>query len=264
MKTVMVSGGFDPLHVGHLSLIAFAKSFGSVWVIVDPDSYVATKHPVMMPQNERVRLLQALAKVDWVVGNDVTCGDCSSAISVIRPDIFLVGPDKVPQELPEYETCQRLGVEIVVAFHLTKTHSSRHYSPPRWENPAVCCSVMVCNTRNQVLLGRRQDNGKWDLPGGFLEKGETLEECALRELKEEFGLSGLARLRYYTSLTTTYQDGRPVLLVGFTGDLMGSMRCELGPEMSEYGWYHKVPWNTLNNEGDSRLLRRYFNEGGAR
>lgn len=43
-----------------------------------------------------------------------------------------------------------------------------------------------------ILLMRRSDNGLWGLPGGSLEPGETLEECARRELLEETGLRASA------------------------------------------------------------------------
>lgn len=62
---------------------------------------------------------------------------------------------------------------------------------------------------NLLLIYRK---GKWDLPKGKLDEGETLEECAVREVSEETGLEGLQLIR---SLGTTYhtyvQDGEPVL-----------------------------------------------------
>jgi 8-oxo-dGTP pyrophosphatase MutT (NUDIX family) len=45
---------------------------------------------------------------------------------------------------------------------------------------------IVVNEQNEVLLIYRR--GKWDLPKGKLDDGETIEECALREVKEETGL----------------------------------------------------------------------------
>ena len=41
---------------------------------------------------------------------------------------------------------------------------------------------------DQVLLQRREDNGLWGIPGGSLEPGESLEEAARREVREEVGL----------------------------------------------------------------------------
>ena len=48
---------------------------------------------------------------------------------------------------------------------------------------------LVYNNKNQVLFILR--NGKWDLPKGGIEKGESIEDTALREVEEETGVNGL-------------------------------------------------------------------------
>jgi ADP-ribose pyrophosphatase YjhB (NUDIX family) len=50
-------------------------------------------------------------------------------------------------------------------------------------------SVAVFNADGKLLFGRRKDNGKWTLPGGKSEEGESPEETATRELREEAGLT---------------------------------------------------------------------------
>jgi 8-oxo-dGTP pyrophosphatase MutT (NUDIX family) len=57
----------------------------------------------------------------------------------------------------------------------------------------------VFNTKNELMLIFRK--GKWDLPKGKLDKGETLEQCALREVEEETGLKGI---KLGKNLITTY------------------------------------------------------------
>ena len=56
--------------------------------------------------------------------------------------------------------------------------------------PLLQCaaSVIIENDKGEVLLGRRTDNHKWGYSGGSIELGETVEQCAHRELLEEFGL----------------------------------------------------------------------------
>jgi len=62
----------------------------------------------------------------------------------------------------------------------------------------------VFNTKNELMLIFRK--GKWDLPKGKLDKGETMEECALREVQEETGLTGLKLAKYLTTTYHTYTE----------------------------------------------------------
>lgn len=56
--------------------------------------------------------------------------------------------------------------------------------------PLLQCaaSVIIINDKNEILLGKRTDNHKWGYAGGSIELGETVEDCARRELTEETGL----------------------------------------------------------------------------
>ena len=63
----------------------------------------------------------------------------------------------------------------------------------------VAAGGVVTNKKGKVLFIFR--NNKWDLPKGKLDKGETIEECALREVEEETGVKGL---KIENVLQTTY------------------------------------------------------------
>ncbi|MBR2761160.1 MAG: NUDIX hydrolase [Solobacterium sp.] len=56
--------------------------------------------------------------------------------------------------------------------------------------PLLQCaaSVIIENSNGEILLGKRTDNHKWGYAGGSIELGETIEDCACRELFEETGL----------------------------------------------------------------------------
>jgi len=59
-------------------------------------------------------------------------------------------------------------------------------------HPSVATDVVLFTLRKgelHILCVKRKDDGLWALPGGFLQQGESLDECALRELKEETGVT---------------------------------------------------------------------------
>jgi len=51
----------------------------------------------------------------------------------------------------------------------------------------VTYSLITDNSKTKVLLVKNVGNGSWSLPGGAVEKDETLEQAAIREVKEETG-----------------------------------------------------------------------------
>lgn len=80
-----------------------------------------------------------------------------------------------------------------------------------WMNPAVGAVVAVFKN-GKVLYGVRSidpNKGKLSLPGGFVEVGETAEQTAIREVKEEMGI-GIELLDYIGTYVSLY-DGRPSL-----------------------------------------------------
>ena len=127
MKIVMVSGGFDPLHPGHLAYFSAAKRLGDVLcVAVDNDEYVAKKHKVLLEQSKRLKVVRALSLVDFAVlcPFGLSVAPC---IEMVRPDIYAVGrhyKQHTIEILPEYDTCQRLNIPIVPVAHDDDSSSS--------------------------------------------------------------------------------------------------------------------------------------------
>ena len=69
MKLAIVSGGFDPLHVGHIELFERAKSMADdLCVIVNDDAFLERKKgSAFMPLQERLKIIESLKAVDMVV-----------------------------------------------------------------------------------------------------------------------------------------------------------------------------------------------------
>ena len=116
MKTVAVSGYFNPLHIGHLDMIESACSLGSrVVVIVNNDLQVTLKGSVpFMPQEERLRIVGALAAVDEAVLSIDTDKTVCETLRMVKPDVFGNGGDRPDiASIPEAAVCEELGIEMV-------------------------------------------------------------------------------------------------------------------------------------------------------
>lgn len=123
-KVVAVSGGFDPIHAGHVRMLNAAKALGDrLVVILNNDNWLkAKKGFVFMPQAERTEIVEALASVDEVVlsrheaGGDYHDPQWRSVcreLEDIKPDIFANGGDRSLEEIPEAKTCRENGIEMV-------------------------------------------------------------------------------------------------------------------------------------------------------
>ena len=66
--------------------------------------------------------------------------------------------------------------------------------------------VLVLNNQNEILIEHRADDGFCDFPGGGVDPNESVEEAALRELKEETGLTAnrLEIFKVYSGVITHY------------------------------------------------------------
>ncbi len=112
---VAASGGFDPLHAGHIEYLEKAKALGDrLIVILNRDDFLRKKKGyVFMSFEERCKIIAALGCVDEVVGcidDDLTV--CKT-LEILKPNIFAKGGDRTADEIPEAETCRRLKIKII-------------------------------------------------------------------------------------------------------------------------------------------------------
>ncbi|MBM3130868.1 MAG: NUDIX domain-containing protein [Chloroflexi bacterium] len=108
---------------------------------------------------------------------------------------------------------------------------------------AVGCSATIFDaTKQKVLLTRRSDNGKWCLPSGQMEPGESAAETCVREVMEETGLS--VQIKRLIGLYTNpnrlieYPDGNRIHLVAlnFEADVLGG-ELTTSNETTEFGYF---------------------------
>ncbi len=127
---VAVSGGFDPVHVGHVRMLEASKALGDrLVVILNNDNWLqAKKGYVFMPETERAEILDAFSAVDEVVISEhpPEPDDMSVAgeLRAIAPDIFANGGDRKEGNTPEGEVCEDIGCRMVFNVGGEKVQSS--------------------------------------------------------------------------------------------------------------------------------------------
>lgn len=112
--TVMVSGGFDPVHAGHIRMIIDAGKWGDVIVIANSDRWLFEKKGfVFMDFDQRAEILQAIKGVILVDSVDDTDGTVCDAIRRHKPTYFANGGDRGRSNTPEQSVCEELGVQML-------------------------------------------------------------------------------------------------------------------------------------------------------
>src|SRR3989339_860425 len=120
-KVVMVSGGFDPVHIGHVRLFNEAKKLGDeLVVVINNDNWLRCKKGyVFMPEHEKKEIIEAFEAVDRVVlsSHKKNTKDISITenIRLLRPHIFAKGGDRHTGNLPTPEVlvCEEIGCKII-------------------------------------------------------------------------------------------------------------------------------------------------------
>ena len=111
MKVVLITGGFDPLHSGHIAYIKAARSLGSLLVIgVNSDSWLERKKGrAFMPFSERSEIIENLYQVHRVIKFNDDDGTAKDAIIQVRKMfpmneiIFANGGDRTADNIPEMD-----------------------------------------------------------------------------------------------------------------------------------------------------------------
>jgi len=126
-KRIMVSGGFDPIHKGHIRMIQEAARKGEVLVIVNSDEWLMRKKGyVFMPFEERVEIIKSIKGVcdTQVIGIDDSDNTVCEALRRFRPDYFANGGDRTNINTPEMAVCEELGIEMLWEVGGGKVQSS--------------------------------------------------------------------------------------------------------------------------------------------
>lgn len=105
-----------------------------------------------------------------------------------------------------------------------------------------CSAVIFDETREKVLLTQRADNGRWCLPGGHMESGESAAEACEREVWEETGLKvrAMRLLGVYSNpdQLVIYEDGNKAFFVVLNFEVQVlEGKVGLSDETTDFGWF---------------------------
>ena len=113
-KLIAVSGGFDPIHKGHVKMIREAAELGDVVVILNSDDWLTRKKGYkFMNFEERSYIAGSIKGVILTTGVDDSDGTVCEALRRIKPDIFANGGDRILSNTPEMQVCSELDIEMM-------------------------------------------------------------------------------------------------------------------------------------------------------
>lgn len=113
-KTIALSGGFDPIHSGHVRMIKAAAEKGDVIIILNSDDWLMRKKGyIFMTWAERAEILSEIKGVVRIIPVDDSDGTVCKALEELRPDYFGNGGDRTSNNTPEKEVCKEHDIQMV-------------------------------------------------------------------------------------------------------------------------------------------------------
>lgn len=112
---VVVSGYFDPLHVGHIEYINKASKLGDKLIVIVNNDHQAKlkKGKSFIPCSERVKIVRELSSVDLAIESCDEDRTVCKTLSLLHPHIFANGGDQNNDTIPEREVCDKMGIKLV-------------------------------------------------------------------------------------------------------------------------------------------------------
>ena len=130
-------------------------------------------------------------------------------------------------------------------------------------DPKVAVGTIITDDDGRIVLVRRAIEpgyGKWVFPGGFIDRGETVEAAAVREALEDCGL----RIRLDRLLNIYSYPGNAVIIIAFAATMVGgSLGCDDEGLEAQLFEPHRIPWADLAFRSTREALEEYLRSFGA-
>ena len=139
---VLITGGFDPLHSGHIAYFKAAKALGDILIVgVNSDTWLTRKKgSPFMPYTERASIVRNIVGVDFVIDFDDSDNSANRAIWMVRQSypndkiIFANGGDRTDKNIPEMDI-QDQNLEFVFGVGGFNKANSSSWILQEWKAP---------------------------------------------------------------------------------------------------------------------------------
>tara|TARA_E500000178_G_C16944339_1_gene718020 strand:+ start:344 stop:778 length:435 start_codon:yes stop_codon:yes gene_type:complete len=138
---VLVSGGFDPIHSGHIKLIREASQYGKVVVLLNSDKWLQNKKgKEFLPFYEREIIMKELKNVVDVLGFDDSDKTCIDGLRIARKKyikeniMFANGGDRNDKTTPESVFCEKNNIELLWGVGGNDKSNSSSWILKKWNN----------------------------------------------------------------------------------------------------------------------------------
>lgn len=165
----------------------------------------------------------------------------------------------------EYSFCPKCGSKSDQKSHNLLICPNCSYN--FYINPAPTNAIIIENDKGEILLAKRKfepKKGFLDLPGGFIEIGESAEKSSVREAQEELGVN-LSNVKYFSSYPDEYlYQGILIKTLGLTltANIEGNQKITPSDDVEDVAFYKKdeIPFDEIAFESIKQGLRDYLKQ----
>jgi cytidyltransferase-like protein len=235
-RIVLITGGFDPLHSGHVAYIKAAREIGDSLIVgVNSDEWLRRKKgQEFMPWEERATIIAALHDVDRVINFDDTDNSAKDAIRKVRaihPQaqiIFANGGDRTKENIPEMDLLEEmLHLDFVFAVGGEDKKNSSSWILEEWKKPKTTRAWGYYRVLHEVGSNTKLKE--------LTVAPKTCLSMQRHDQRAEFWFVAEGEAAVYTLDRSSDHD-----LVGHYG-------------VHDYIWVKKNQWHMLCNETDQPL-----------